>query len=205
MYGRESIYLARLGSAVNYIAVPEEYKEVQRKVYKTISQEEVDKITKLIKGKLLPLVIKRKELAQYEIKETELYKEYLELLDKITTADNEIYIGIYRYVFKISPDSIKISPDSRPYRARTIVPAFEIVFSVKNNTVNVITSNYDAETLRDGDMKIQGLLDVDSDGEAKLIMEKVFSGLDDPDEAIKNLEIYKQKADGIWTLIYKIK
>jgi hypothetical protein len=201
-YGKESIYLGRLGSAAKCLAVPEEYKEGQRKVYTTIPQEEVDKIAKLAKEKLLPLVINRKELTQYEIRETELYKEYLELLDKITNADNEIYIGIYRYVFKISPDSIKISPDSRPYRARTIVPAFEIVFSVKNNTVNVITSDYDSETLSNGNIKILDMLDIDGCGKNELLIEKEYGGMD---EVITNLEVYKQKIDGSWTQIKKIR
>lgn len=51
-------------------------------------------------------------------------------------------------------------------------------------------------------MSIQGILDVDGCGDNELIIEKSNDGLDD--EAITNLEIYKQKTDGSWTLINKI-
>ena len=51
-YRVESIFIGRYGSAVKCLAVPEEYKEVKKKVYTTIPQEEVDKIATLAKEKL---------------------------------------------------------------------------------------------------------------------------------------------------------
>ena len=181
-YWKESIYLGRLGSAVKCLAVPEEYKEVKKKVYNTIQQGEVDKIAKLAKEKLLPMIINRKELKQYKIKDAELYKEDLMLLDKMSYQSNDLYIGIYRYMFKIRE--------------------YFIVFGTIKDNIYVITSNYSDEVPDyDGVVSIYGMLDVDGDGNEELIMEKVFSGLD---EAIYNIEIYKQEADGKWARIQKI-
>jgi len=181
-YWKERIYLGRLGSAVKCLAVPEEYKEVKKKVYNTIPQEEVDKISKLVKEKLLPLVKNRKELKQYKIKDKELYKEDLMLLDKMSYRNNDLYIGVYRYMFKIRE--------------------YFIVFGIIKENIYVITSNYNDEVPDyDGDVGIYGMLDVDGNGNEELIMGKVFSGLD---EAIYNIEIYKQEADGNWTRIQKI-
>jgi hypothetical protein len=195
MYGVPSIYLGRLGSAINYIAVPEAYKEKPVKIYKTIPPEEVDKISTLLKAKLFDLVKNRKEITRYQLKYEELNREKLELLDKIINDNEEFYVGIYRYGFKISPNS-------RPYKVVTLVPAFEIVFTVKNDNVYVITSQYDDKTLFSGNMKILGTLDVDGCGQEELIIEKDFSGEDD---ILIHLEIYKQNDDGNWTLILKNK
>ncbi len=186
-YWKEKIYLDRLGSAAKCIAVPEKYKEVKKKVYTTIQQEELDKISKLVKGKLFHLVKNRKEITDYQLKHTELNEEYVELLDKISNHNDELYIGIYRYIFKISQNS-------RPFTIATTLPTVEIAFSVKKDNVYVITSDYA------GTMKIQGMLDIDGCGEQEIIIEKVYGGLD---EAIKKIEIYKQKTDGNWTLIQK--
>jgi hypothetical protein len=51
-------------------------------------------------------------------------------------------------------------------------------------------------------MSIYGMLDVDGCGADELIIEKVF---DHEDYLITKLEIYKQKADGNWTRIRKIR
>ncbi len=192
---KENFYFGRLGSAKQYIAVPESYKEVPGKVYNTVSKEEVDKISKLAKDKLFDLVKNRKELMQYKIKNTELYDEKLYLLDKISDRNGEFYIGIYRYVFKIVDTALKL-------KMATVVPAFEIVFSVEKDNIHVIASDYDNETLFNGMIKICGMLDVDGCGKEELIIEKEFPS---EDEATTNLEIYKQKADGNWTQIKKIK
>jgi len=181
----ENKYL-RTGSAVKCIGVPEKYKEIQRKVYSTISQEEIDKISKLAKEKLFHLIKNRKEITQYKIKDKDLTYEKLELLDKISHRNDELYIGIYRYAFKTTENNYDL----------------QIVFSVEKDNVNVITSGHDDETGDyDGDISIYGMLDVDGCGEEELIMEKVSGGLD---EALKNISIYKRKADGNWTRIQKI-
>lgn len=185
-YGRESIYLGRLGSAAKFIGVPEKYKEVKKKVYTTLPQEEVDKIAKLAKEKLLPLVINRKELKQFKVKDKELEAERIDLLDKISQGNDEMYIGNYRYVFRT---------------AHYGVCEYEILFCAKKDKVHVITSNYD-ETLLDGEINICGMLDVNGDGAEELIIEKEFGG---EDGSIINLEIYKQEADGNWMQIKKIK
>lgn len=195
MYKVESVYVDRLGSVAKFIGVPEEYKEVPRKVYNTILQEEVEEISKLAREKLFDLIKNREELMQYKIKKNELKSEKLELLDKISHGNDKMYTGIYRYTFKIAEDS-------RTFRVPSIVPAYEIAFTVKKDNISCITSNYDAETLRNGNMKIQGMLDVDGCGEEELIIEKEYGGLD---EAITNLEFYKQKTDGRWNQIKKIK
>jgi len=137
-YWRESIYVGRLGSAVKCLAVPEEYKEVKKEVYTTIPQEEVDEISKLIKEKLFHLVKNRKEITDYQLKYTELNKEYIDLLDKISNQNDELYIGVYRYIFKIAENS-------RPFLVTTLAPAFEIAFSIKKDNLYIITSDYDGE------------------------------------------------------------
>ena len=169
--------------------MPEKYKEVKKKVYSTISQKEVEKISTLIKEKLFDLVKNRKEITDYQLKYTELNKEYIDLLDKISNHNDELYIGVYRYIFKIPENS-------RPFLVTTLVPAFEIAFSVKKDNLYIITSDYD------GEMTICGMLDVDGDGEVELIIERTFGG----EAGVKTtMEIHKQKADGNWMLIYKIK
>lgn len=180
-YWKESIYLDRLGSAVKCLAVPEEYKEVKKKVYTAIPQEEIDKVAKLAKDKLLPLVINRKELKRHKIKDTELYKEDLMLLDKISYPNNNLYIGVYRYMFKIQE--------------------YFVAFAIFRQNLYVITSNYDDVTYYDGNMSIQGTLDVDGSGDEGLIIEKQYLG---PGEVTANLEVYKQKKDGNWTRIQKL-
>ncbi len=99
-YWREIMYPGKLTSVTKCLAVPEEYKEVKKKVYATIPQEAVDKIAKLAKEQLLPLLMKRKGFAKYKIREMELLKENLWLLDKISYRNDELYIGEYHYVFK---------------------------------------------------------------------------------------------------------
>lgn len=181
----ENKYL-RAGSTVKCIGVPEKYKEMQRKVYTTISREEIDRISKLAREKLFHLIKNRREITQYKIKDKDLTYEKLELLDKISHRNDELYIGIYRYAFKTTEDNYDL----------------QIVFSVEKDNVNVITSGRDDETGDyDGDISIYGMLDVDGCGEEELIMEKVSAGLD---EALKNISIYKRKADGNWTRIQKI-
>lgn len=187
IFSMPSIYLGGLGSATKCIAVPEEYKEVKKKVYTTISQEEVDKIAKLVKEKLFDQVKNRKEVTQYEIMEAELYEEKLDLLDKISHRNDKLYLGIYRYVFK---------------KVEGFTYEYEIVFSAKKDHVHVITSQYDDATLLDHAISIRGMLDVDSCGVDELIIEKLYS---DPDAVTTILVIYKQKADGNWTQIKEIK
>jgi len=46
------------------------------------------------------------------------------------------------------------------------------------------------------------MLDVDGDSADELIIEKRFAG---EAGSTTTVEIYKQKVDGIWTLVYKIK
>lgn len=176
------IIIPRMGSAAKCLVVPEEYKEVKKIVYTTIPQEEIDKIAKLIKEKLLPLVINRKEVRQYKIEEKELYKEDLMLLDKMSYRNNDFYIGIYRYMFEIQE--------------------YFIVFSVIKENIYIITSNYSDDIPDyDGAVSVYGMLDVDGDDNEELIMEKVFSG---PDKASYNIEIYRQESDGKWTVLQRI-
>jgi len=179
------IIIPRMGSAVKCLAVPEEYKEIPKKVYTTIPQEEVDKIAKLTKEKLLPLVINRKEVKQYKIKATELHEERIDLLDKISDHKGDLYIGIYRYIFK----------QRGSYE-------FQIVFSAKQDKLYVITSEYDDETLCDQVVTIHGMLDFDGCGVEELFIEKICY---EEDAFSLTKEIYKQKSDGNWFLIKKIK
>jgi len=174
-YKVESIYINRMGSAVRAIAVPEEYKEVKKKVYTTIPQEEVDKVSKLVKEQLYPLV--KNKLCKI------LDEERLELLDKASDHNGELYIGIYRFVFKRADGHNWIYCDNK------------MIFSIKNQNVNFITSRQDADW-----MTICGMLDVDGDGEDELIIERTFGG---EDGSTTTMEIYKQKADGNWTRIKK--
>jgi hypothetical protein len=188
-YGRESIYLGRLGSAAKYIAVPEKYKETPTKFYNTISKEEIEKVSKLAKDKLFALVKNRKEIIQYLLMNAELKEEYIELVDKISDRNDEMYIGIYRYNFKIKENDIAS-------QNTTIVPSFEIAFSIKKDKLDVITSDYD------GEIEMCGILDVDSDGKGEMIISKTLGG---EDGATITMEIYKQKKNGNWALISKLK
>jgi len=178
----------RLGSAAKCMAMPEDYKEVKKKVYTTIPQEEVDKIAKLVKDKLFDLIKDRKEITEYQLKHTELSEEYIELLDKISNCNGNLYLGIYRYVFKIEKGSRKFTP--------FLVFALEIAFSVTGNNVYLITSNYD------GEMAIYGMLDIDGCGEEELIVEKTIGG---EDGVTITTEIHKQHADNNWLLIKNVK
>lgn len=185
MYGVQGgIY----GSVVKCIAVPKSYKEAPRKAYTTISKEEVDKISELAKNNLFDLIKNRKEVTQHKIKKTELVREELQILDKISHRNHELYmyIGIYLYVFKTAEDS----------------HWFGIIFSARKDSIYVITSNYDDENLWDGRVTIYGKLDVDGCGEDELLIEKEYES---EDETTVYLEIYKQKADGIWKRIVRIK
>jgi hypothetical protein len=177
VYGRKSIYLSRLGSAVKCLGVPEKYKEVKKTVYTTIPQEEVDKIATLAKEKLSLLV--KNSVCKI------LHEENLELLDKISDYNGELYIGLYRLTLKRARGNNWSYCDN------------QIIFSTKNQNVHFITSREDADW-----MTICGMLDVDGDGEAELIIERTFGG----EAGVKTtMEIHKQKADGNWILVYKIK
>lgn len=184
------------GSAVNCIVVPEEYKEIQKKVHDEISKEEIDKISKLAKDKLLPLVIKRKALKKNKVKDTDLVKEGIVLLDKITYRNEETYIGIYSYEFNVAANVC------HAYKLVTCAPVFQIIFAVRKDNVYVITSDVDEETLWNAKTTILGTLDVDGCGREELIIEKDYSG---EDEILIHLEIYKQNDAGNWTLIQKNK
>jgi len=183
-YRVEGIYVGRLGSVARHLAVPEKYRVLRTMSFNEISKEEVDKILKLVKEKLLPLVKIRKELTKYKINEMELVSENIDLLDKISYRNHEMYIGICWYDFKTAKD----------------IDRFKIVFSVKKEDIYDITSNYDNDKLLAGGMKIHGLLDVDGCGKEELIIEKIYGGLY---ESFRDLEIYKQKAEGNWMLIKK--
>jgi len=174
------------GSAVKCLGVPEEYKEVKKKVYTTIPQEEVDKIAKLAKEKLLPLVISRKGFAKYKITEMELYKDSLFHLDKISYRNDELYIGRYLYAFKTAKTSYW----------------FQIIFSVRKDNFHVVTTNYEEGDLVAGYMTIYGMLDVDGCGEDELVIEKEAPR---ENETTIWLEIHKQKLDGNWMLIKVVK
>ena len=192
MYWDQSIgiIVGRLGSAVNYVAVPEGYKEVQKRTYDIISKEEVDKVSILAKEKLYHLIRNRREITKAcGIKGRELHKERIDLLDKIFNRSGELYIGIYKYGFR-SPDKNRCD--------------FQVLFSARKDNVYVITNSYDYEKtqLFGGEIKICGMLDIDGCGEEELIIEKEFGGIDG---ATRNLEIYKQKADGNWTQIRRFK
>lgn len=183
-YRAEGIYVGRLGSAARHLAVPETYKVLRTISFKDISKEEVDKISKLVKEKLLPLVKNRKELKKNKINEMELAAEGIDLLDKISYGSREMFIGIYWYGFKAAKGGERV----------------QIVFSANKEDVYDITSNYDNDKLKAGGMKIHGLLDVDGCGKEELIIEKIYGGLY---ESFRDLEIYKQKAEGNWMLIKK--
>lgn len=175
IYGEASIYLGRLGSAARCLAVPEKYKEVQ-KVYQTISKIEVNNISKLCKTQLYNQF---KELKEIGCKLIGLDKERIDLLDKISDHNDELYVGVYRYVFKTESDGYC---------------EYEVTFSVNKNKVHYITNDYNGET------KMCGMLDVDEDGEGELIIRRISNDEEGGTEAI---EIYKQKDNGNWTLIYK--
>ena len=185
MYGRKSIYLGRLGSALKCIAVPENYKGIKKK-FNTLSKKETDRIAILVKDNLFCLMKKRKEIKQYKLKYTELNEEYLELLDKTSDHRGDYYIGVYRYIFKLTQEN-------RSIVLATTVPSVEIAFSITNDTVHVITSDYES-----GEMKICGMLDVDCCGVDELIIEKDYSDLDNN---FIEIEIYKQNIDGNWARI----
>jgi hypothetical protein len=188
-YCEESIYIGRLGSVARHLAVPEKYKVLRPISFKEISKEEVDKISRLAKDKLFHLVKNRKELKRCRIIETKLVREKMELLDKISVGNNEMYIGIYKFAFGSADKALGLCE-------------FDVLFYVKEGNIYAITSDHDDETLFGGEMKIQGILDVDGCGEGEVIIEKLFTGEAGP---TINLEIYKQKADGNWTQITRIK
>ena len=174
------------GSAVKCLAVPEEYKEVKKKVYTTIPQEEVDKIAKLAKEKLLPLLMNRKGFAKYKIKEMELYKDSLLFLDKISYRNDELYIGRYQYAFKTAKTSYW----------------FDIIFSARKGSFHIVTTDYEEGDLVAGYMTIYGMLDVDGCGEDELVIEKEAPR---EDETTIWLEIHKQKPDENWIRIKVVK
>jgi hypothetical protein len=182
------------GSTATCIAVPEGYKEKPRKVYSTISKEEVDKITKLAKEKLLPLLMNRKGFAKYKIKEMALYEENLLLLDKISYRNDELFIGRYTYRFKTS----KIRAEMSGITSYT----FDIVFSATKDNVHIETTNYEDGDLVASYMTIYGMLDVDGCGDDELIIEKEAPR---EDETTIWLEIHKQQPDGNWILLNVVK
>ncbi|MBN1365979.1 MAG: hypothetical protein JW976_14315 [Syntrophaceae bacterium] len=177
-YGRESISIK--GSAVRCLAVPETYKEVKKKVYTTLPREEVDKIAKLAKAKLYLMVEDRTKTQKMS-----LYEDNLELLDKISDHNGELYLGIYNFSFK------------KPWNKRQwSYWDDKMIFSAKNHNVHFITGEQDEDY-----MTICGMLDVDSDGEDELIIERSSGGLD---VSTTTLEMHKQKEDGNWKMIKKI-
>lgn len=193
-YWREIMYPGKLTSAAKCLAVPEEYKEIKKKVYTTIPQEEVDKITKLAKEKLLPLLINRKGFAKYKIKEMELYKENLLLLDKVSHRNGDLYIGRYTYKFKTA----KIRAEMSGINSYT----FGVVFSATKDNVHIVTTDYEDGDLVASYMEIYGMLDVDGCGEDELLIEKEAPR---EDETTIWLEIHKQQPDGNWTRIKAVK
>jgi len=190
MYGRKGALIGRHGSAVKSIAVPEQFKEVQGKSYKSLSKEEIDKIANLTKTNLFRFVKNRKE-----IKKTcseiigNPQNEVVLILDKVSGVSGDSYIGIYKFDIKTTR---KVSWCS-----------YDIIFNVRNNEVHAITSNFDDETLASGVPKICGMLDIDHDGIEELIIEKAFWGYGD-DDFPPIMEIYKQKLNGEWVRIIKI-
>jgi hypothetical protein len=185
-YWREIMYPGKLTSATKCLAVPEEYTEVKKKFYTTIPQEEVDKVEKLAKEKLLPLLINRKGFAKYKIREMELLKENLYLLDKISYRNDALYIGRYDYKFITA---------KKAYH-------FNIIFTATKDNVHIVTTDYEEGDLVAAYMETYGMLDVDGCGEDELLIEKVAPR---EDETTIWLEMHKQKPDGNWTLIKVIK
>jgi len=188
-----------LGYAARCIAVPEEYEEAPKKIYDKVSGEEVDRVLKIIKKNLFNLEKNRKEYKQSysdktlklyskdsppkNYKDTIYYYEELKFLDKISRRSGEFYIGMYWYHFNSAS-------------------ALQIIFTIKNNNISIITTSHDEETLDSGDMKILGMLDVDGCGEDELLITKRFG---DNDAGTVNMEFYKQKADGNWVRIKKFR
>lgn len=193
-YWREIMYPGKLTSVAKCMAVPEEYKEVKKKVYTTIPQEEVDKIAKLAKEKLLPLLINRKGFAKYKIKEMELYEENLLLLDKVSHRKGDLYLGRYTYKFKTAKTRAEMS-GINSY-------TFDIVFSATKDNVHIVTTDYEDGDLVASYIEIYGMLDVDGCGEDELIIEKEAPR---EDETTIWLEIHKQQPDGNWTRIKAVK
>lgn len=179
---------SRAGSAVKCLAVPEAYKEVKKKVYTTIPQEEVDKIAKLAKEKLFDLVKNRKEVKKYKVKRAEIVREGLYVLDKISYGNGDVYIGIYYRVHATAENTDRFD--------------MEILFSATKDRIYVIASQYDDITLIEGSIRICGMIDVDGDGCEELIIEKEYY----VDEVgVTNMEIYTRIVDGSWILIKKAK
>ncbi|MFH2045048.1 MAG: hypothetical protein ABIK92_07865 [Pseudomonadota bacterium] len=185
-YWPEIMYPRLLASATKCLAVPEEYKEVKKNVYTAIPQEEVDKIAKLAKEKLLPLLINRKGFAKYKIREMELFKENLWILDKISYQNHELYIGEYQYGFKGAETSYH----------------FHIIFSATKDNMHIVTTNYEEGDLVAGYMETYGMLDFDGCGNDELVIEKEAPR---EDETTIWLEIHKQKPDGNWMIIKVVK
>jgi hypothetical protein len=188
LYVKDKLFL-RLGSAIKKIGVPESYQAMPRKVYPNISKEEITAIESLLKQKLFPLIKNRKELAHYKVKQESISSEELLLLDKVSLRNEEMYIGVYLYIFEIGKGSFRS----------------EIVVSLKNEGVQVVTSKYDeykGQILDGGMMNIYGMLYVDGCGEDELIIEKEY---DHEYEAINILGIYKQKNGVNWMLVQEMK
>jgi|GEM_PF-4211387 len=189
VYRIETIYIGRLGSAAKPIAVPEKYEVVRNISFNEISKEEVERISKLAVDRLFDLIKNRKELKRFKIEDKKLDEQKIDLLDKISDFNGEMYIGIYRYIFRTAHEGVF---------------ELQILFSKKKDNIYVITTDFDYEKnmVSEGDINICGMLDFDGCGEKELIVEKESGG---PDEATTILEIYKQKADGNWIQIKKIK
>lgn len=177
--GKIPVVLGSLGASMG---VPEAYQATPRKVYTSISKEEVATIESILKQKLFHLIKNRKELAHYKVKQETISSEELLLLDKVSRRNEEMYIGVYHYIFKVGKGSFRS----------------DIVFSLKNEDVQVVTSKYDehnGQILDGGMMSIYGMLDVDGCGEDELIIEKEY---DHEYEAINILGLYKQKSGSNW-------
>ncbi len=176
-----------LRRAINYVAVPEEYKEIPQTLCTTIQKAEVDEITKLAKEKIFDLIKDRKEVKKYKVKHAAVFRDELELLEKVSSRKGVMYIGIYHRVYATPENTDRFD--------------LEILFSAEKDKVHFITSQYDDVTLDDGDLRLYGSLDVDGCGQEELFIEKLYPSEDGP---TIYLEMYKRQSNDEWTMIRKI-
>jgi len=184
-----------LGNVGASMGVPEAYQATPRKVYASVSQEEVTAIESLLKQKLFHLIKNRKEYSKYKLRRESIYSEQILLLDKVSRNNGGIYVGVYEYTFSTGRQPGQGGFDSK------------ILFSVENNDVRFVTNQYEARyglILHGGLMNIYGMLDVDGCGEDELIVEKEYDHEYEA-EAINILGIYKQKNDVNWMPVKEMK
>ena len=182
LYARE---FAHNGSVLNVITVPDAYKETRRKLYRSISAEEVAAVEKLVNEKLFIELQNKKELdvrmsgriQKFKFNDAAIKHAQLLMLDKIHQRGKVMFIGVFKYRFKTNDDII----------------GYQVMFSVIERSVKLITGTSEPT------LNVLGMLDVDGDGEDELVVDRGHGA----DEYTGWQEIYKQQQDGSWLQIMK--